>query len=84
MTNLEIVKALISLKPNAEWTISGDNYENLIWLSNGKPPTLAEIEAEIALLPAKESAVLVTKNAEKAALLERLGISHDEAKLLFS
>jgi hypothetical protein len=84
MTNLEIVKALISLKPNAEWTISGDNYENLIWLSNGKPPTLAEIEAEIALLPAKESAVLVTKNAEKAALLERLGISDDEAKLLFS
>jgi hypothetical protein len=84
MTNLEIVKALISLKPNAEWTISGDNYEDLIWLSNGNPPTLAEIEAEIALLPTKEAAAQAAKASEKAALLERLGITADEAVLLLS
>jgi hypothetical protein len=73
MTHEQITKAIQSLKPNAEWTLT-----NLIWLSTGKAPTLAEIEAEIAALPAKEAA----KIAAKANLLAKLGITADEAKLL--
>jgi hypothetical protein len=78
MTHEQITKAIQSLKPNAEWTLTGDDYANLIWLSTGKAPTLAEIEAEIAALPAKEAA----KIAAKANLLAKLGITADEAKLL--
>jgi hypothetical protein len=84
MTNLEIVKALISLKPNAEWTIAGNDYADLIWLSDGKAPTLAEIEAEIALFPAKETAEQNAKESQKSALLAKLGITADEAALLLS
>jgi hypothetical protein len=80
MTHEQITKALLSLAPNAEWTLIGDDFESLVWLSAGNPPTLAEIESEIASLPAKEAA----KSAEKAALLAKLGITADEAKLLLS
>jgi hypothetical protein len=84
MTHIEIVKALQSLKAGAEWTLSGDNYSDLVWLSAGKAPSLAEIEAEIAALPAREAAALAVKESEKNALLAKLGITADEAKLLLS
>jgi hypothetical protein len=84
MTHIEIVKALQSLRAGAEWTLSGDDYANLVWLSAGKAPTLAEIEAEIAAIPGREAAALAAKEAEKSALLAKLGITEDEAKLLLS
>jgi hypothetical protein len=84
MTHIEIVKALNSLKPGAEWTLSGDNYADLVWLSTGKAPTVTEIEAEIAALPLKEAAAESAKATEKAALLAKLGITDDEAKLLLT
>jgi hypothetical protein len=84
MTHQQITKAIQSLRPNAEWTLTGDDYANLIWLSNGKAPTLAEIETEIAALPAKEAAAQSAKENDKAALLAKLGITADEAALLLS
>jgi hypothetical protein len=84
MTHELIAKALRSLRPTSEWTLVGDDYEHLVWLSAGKAPTLAEIEAEIAALPAKEAATLAVKESEKNALLAKLGITADEAKLLLS
>jgi hypothetical protein len=44
---------------------------------------LAEANARIAAAQAEEAALL-EKEAAKAALLEKLGISEDEAKLLLS
>jgi hypothetical protein len=84
MTHIEIVKALNSLKPNSEWQLIEGDYSNLIWLSTGKAPTLGEIEAEIAALPTKEAAAESAKATEKAALLAKLGITDEEAKLLLS
>jgi hypothetical protein len=84
LTHNEIVKALHSLRPGAEWTLSGENYENLNWLSTGSAPTIAEIEAEIALLPAKNKAETDKIAADKNALLIKLGITEDEARLLLS
>ena len=84
MIKSDIVKALLSLCPNAEWTLLGDNYVDLVWLSHGKAPTLAEIEAEIALIPAKEKAEADAAVAARAALLNKIGITEDEARLLLS
>jgi hypothetical protein len=80
--NGDIAKALQNLKPNSEWTLIGDDYADLVWLSAGSAPTLAEIQAEIALLPQKEKAKADKAAADKAALLAKLGITADEAKLL--
>lgn len=47
--NQKIVKALTRLRPNAEWTLLGDDYANIEWLDASQTkPTLAEVEAEIA------------------------------------
>jgi len=78
VTHEQITKALSSLAPNAEWTLVGNDFESLIWLSAGNPPTLAEIEFEIASLPTKQLAKIDARNA----LLAKLGITEDEARLL--
>jgi hypothetical protein len=47
--NSQITDALITLKPNSQWILRGDNYSSLEWLDKEQTqPTLAEIEAEIA------------------------------------
>jgi len=84
MNHEDIKKALRNLNPTAEWTLSGDDYADLIWLSKDTKPTLAQIEAEIALLPAKEATAKAEAAAEKQAILERLGLTAQEAKLLLS
>jgi hypothetical protein len=78
MTHEEIITALASLATGAEWTLTGDDLDSLVWLSEGKAPTLTQIKAEIASLPSKQSAKIVAR----AALLEKIGISEDEARLL--
>jgi len=84
LIHAEITQALANLCSGKEWTLSGDNYADLIWLSEGKAPTLAAVEAEIAALPAKKAQAEATKVAAKAALLTQLGITEDQAKLLLS
>lgn len=74
MTHKEITKALRDIRPNAEWTLSGDNYADLEWLDKkATKPTLAQIEAAIANpLPEPEPTV-----ADKLA---SAGLSVDELK----
>ena len=84
MTHEQIIKALNSLAPQAQWTLTGDDYSELNWLSDGIPPSLDEIEAEIKLLPSKELAAKENKENAKSALLEKLGITAEEARLLLS
>lgn len=40
--------ALLSLRPGAEWTCTSEG--KITWLSEGKPPTDAEIAAEVERL----------------------------------
>jgi hypothetical protein len=68
----------------SEWTLSGDDYEGLTWLSNTPKPTKSTLDGlwqEVQDLIKTEAE---TKATQKAALLERLGITEDEAKLLLS
>jgi len=53
---MNISEALISLKPGAQWSLNGDNYDGLIWNEppvwegGQKKPTRLEVEAEVARL----------------------------------
>lgn len=50
---IDIVKALQSLRPGAEWSLHGSDYNNLEWLDNSQTkPTEEEIQAEIVRLQA--------------------------------
>ncbi len=84
MTHKEITIALNNLCPEADWTLSGDDYSDLIWNSDSTPPTFAQIEKEIAAIPTKQAKAKAEAEAAKAALLAKLGITAEEAVLLLS
>ena len=45
---MNISQVLTKRFPDAEWTLNGDSYSGLTWLSAGKKPTLKALEAEWA------------------------------------
>ena len=77
------ITAILSKKYfGSEWTLNGDSYEGLTWLSKTSKPTEQELLDqwdEVKKLIADE---IAQKATAKAALLERLGITADEAALL--
>ena len=65
-----ILEALKELKPEAIWTLNGNNYSDLIWQDSSKTkPTEAEINAKISELYAAESMRLLRK--ERNSLLNK-------------
>ena len=80
-----LAKAIKKLKPTAEFSFTNEDYSNIQWnVLEGDEPTLAQIDAAIKQVKADEIEAETNKAAKKAALLERLGITADEAKLLLS
>ena len=48
MTHNEINKALKDLVPNAQFILTGEDYENIQWLDERAKPTVAQIQSAIA------------------------------------
>lgn len=86
LTNTEkLVMAIQSLRPGAEFSIIGGDYSTVKWdVLEGDAPTQNEINAEIAAIEEAEALKVEAAVTAKAALLDRLGITADEAKLLLS
>jgi len=75
----DTIKALNSLLADKAWSISDDDLSTLEIHSEGvTAPTEAEVKAEIKRLADVEKA----KPAQKQAILDRLGITADEAAIL--
>ena len=80
MTHEEIKNGLIQLDFNTGWVLSGT--EIVSWTNSEPQPTEQELK-EAAGLWAKTQTDMQAKAAtDKAALLAKLGITADEAKLL--
>jgi hypothetical protein len=61
-----IFDALAILAPNSEWTIEGQNYDTIKWLSPNIPqPTKEAVEAELARLNAQEPIDECKRQAKK-------------------
>jgi hypothetical protein len=71
------------LIPNNRCVIYGNDYDSIIWNDTNKI-TKAEFEAGFAQYDAWKAEQDSAKAAQKAALLDRLGITEDEAKLLLA
>jgi hypothetical protein len=75
--------AVASLRPGAEWSMSGDDVEGITWHTpNVEPLTSAEVQAEIARLEQAAIDEVAAREAAKAsalAKLEALGLTADEA-----
>ena len=77
--------AIKKLKPTSEFSYSDNDYLTIKWDElDGDAPTQAEIEAAINQIKADEIATETKAAADKAALLAKLDITADEAKLLLS
>jgi len=76
-------QVLMMLIPNGGWIISGDEYDGITFLEC-EPITKAEFEAGFAQYDAWKAEQDSKAATDKAALLAKLGITADEAKLLLS
>jgi len=75
---------ILSQKYNAEWTLDGDDYSGLTWLSESAKPTKKQLDDLWLIVQKEMQDEKASKVAKKAALLDRLGITEEEAKLLLS
>jgi hypothetical protein len=77
-----IVRAIRKIRPDAEFVIRGEKIE---WHKlEGDEPTQAEIDKAIKDLETSDLAEATANAQAKTALLQRLGITADEARLLLS
>lgn len=67
-----------------EWHLVGDDYEGLNWLSDTPKPTLKDLEKQWPEVQTKIAQMEAEKLANKQAILDRLGITKEEAKLILS
>ena len=71
------------LRPNGGWIMVGDDYEGIEFI-DCVPVTKAEFDKALADYPKLLADKAAQAAADKAALLAKLGITADEAKLLLS
>lgn len=78
-----LVKAIKKLKPTAEFSFIEDDYSTIKWdVLDGDAPTQAEINDAIEQVKADEIAQAEEKAAKREALLSKLGITEEEARIL--
>ena len=64
-------QAVQSLRPGVEWSMNGDDVENIIWHTpNVEPLTVAEVEAEIVRLEAEAVAKVEAEQAARLAAID--------------
>jgi hypothetical protein len=74
---------LAMICPEKEWVVYGDDYDSIQWIK-GEPITKAEFEAGFTQYDAWKAEQDSKAKADKEALLTKLGITADEARLLLS
>jgi hypothetical protein len=71
---------------DAEWTLDGDTYDGLTWLSDSPKPSQADLDAAWpAVQQARADAVAADEAARQSAIdkLAALGLSVDEIRVAF-
>jgi len=79
-------QAVMSLRPNIEWSMNGDDVENIIWHTpDVEPLTTAEVETEILRLEqaaVDAEAAKVAARESAVAKLSALGLNIDEVNAI--
>jgi hypothetical protein len=77
----DIIRMLVG---NVEFVCRGSNYDDIDWLGNTPPITKEQYEKGFEQYNAWKAEQEAIQAEAKTALLDRLGITEDEAKLLLS
>lgn len=67
---MDIVTGLIALRPGETWTLDGDDYEGLTWLSDTPKPTKTEIEKAANAAAAAQAALEAEQATARAAAID--------------
>ena len=65
-----------------EWTLDGDEYTGLTWLSDSAKPSKATLDGLWALVQQEIADEATAKVAAKQAVLDKLGLTADEVTAL--
>lgn len=80
-----LARAILKLKPGSEFRLENNDYSTIEWFEiDGNAPTQTAIDETIEQIKLEDITQAEAKATAKAALLERLGITQDEANLLLS
>lgn len=80
MNTQKISNGLMELGFNSGWVVSGN--EIVLWEHNVEIPSMDEILAAAEVWDNKQLAALAEAQAKRQVLLDKLGITEDEARLL--
>jgi hypothetical protein len=81
----DLTKAIKSLKPNAEFSFQENDYSTIQWdVLDGSAPTQKEIDDAIKQIKIVETTEAEAKATARAAILDRLGLTAEEAALFLS
>jgi len=83
---MDYAQILTRKYPGTEWTLNGDTYKGLTWLSDGPKPKKAELDAlwsEVESEIAAEAQARVDAKVSAVAKLEALGLTVDEVRVAF-
>jgi len=83
---IDYAAVLTANYPGATWTLDGNDYDGLTWLSDSPKPTQAELDAAWpAVQQAAQDAVAAQQAARQSAIdkLAALGLTVDEISAAF-
>jgi hypothetical protein len=79
-------QAVMSLRPGIEWSMNGEDVENIIWHTpNVEPLTMQEVQAEIIRLQEEQEAQIAAKIAAKQSAMQKLaalGLNEEEVSAI--
>ena len=78
----KLSEVLQMLCPDVEYFFNGQTFDDINWLGKKAPITKAQCEAGFAQYDTWKTKQDADKASAKSALLAKLGITEDEAKLL--
>ena len=83
---MDITTILLRKFEGSEWTLSGDDYAGLTWLSDTPKPTKKALEAlwpDVQTEIAAEAQAKVDAKASAVAKLQALGLTVEEVQVAF-
>jgi hypothetical protein len=79
----ELARAIQFLKPTAEFSLINNDYSTIKWdVLDGDAPTQAELDAAMEQVKVKDIEDAQNRAASRQAILDRLGLTAEEAALL--
>ena len=82
---IDYTQILIRKYPDSLWTLNGDDYDGLIWLSDTSKPSKATLDGlwdEVQELIAAEAEAKVAAKAAAEAKLKALGLTVEDLQAL--